>query len=123
MHQMKKSVVYGMVFIAICLLVFRGYSAVVNLIQKDQTQFLALPLTVILPGLAFAFLALRRDMASQEGVLMQIGAMIQILLIIAVPDLALHLVLGFPVVFLVVELFETKMPSPIKATIKGKLIL
>lgn len=123
MHRMKNSVVFGMVLVAICLLVLRGYSAVADLIQQDQTRFLALPLTVILPSLAFVFLALRRDMASQEGVLMQLGAMIQILLIIAVPDLALHLALGFPVVFLVVELFETKMPSSIKDNIKGKLIL
>ncbi len=53
---------------------------------------------------------------------MQLGAMVQILLIIAFPRFALYLALGFPVVFLFVELFETRMPTLLKAAIKSRLI-
>lgn len=122
MHQVKPSILLVVVLIAICLFVFRGYIAVAELFQQDQTRFLAFPLTVILPGAVFGYLASRREIASQEGVLMQLGAMMQILLIVAVPGWALHLALGFPVVFLIIELFETKMPASIRATIKDKLI-
>ena len=122
MHQMKPSILLIVVLIAICLFVFRSYLAVAELFQRDQTRFLAFPLTVILPGAVFVYLASRRKMASQEGVLMQLGAMIQILLIVAVPSWALHLALGFPVVFLVIELFETKMSASIRAAVKDKLI-
>lgn len=122
MHRLKKTIILGMALIAIFLFVFRSYFAVADLIEQDQTRFLAFPLTVILPGSAFAFLASRGNMASQEGVLMQLGAMIQILLIIAVPRFALHLALGFPIVFLIVELFETKMPTSIKSPIKSMLM-
>lgn len=112
-----------MLSIAACLLLFRGYFAVADLIAGDQTQFLAFPLTVILPSVAYLFLASRRDMTSQGGALMQLGAMFQILLIIALPSFALYLALGFPVVFLLVELFETKMPLHIKTAIKGRLMV
>ena len=111
MHQLKHSILLGLVIAVVCLIVLRGYTAIADLLAGDQTRFLAFPLTVILPGSAFVYLSSRRDMASQEGVLMQLGAMIQILLIVALPDVALHLALGFPVVFLVAVLFESQMPA------------
>lgn len=111
-----------MVSIAAFLFLFRGYLAVTDLSVGDQTRFLAFPLSVILPCLAFSFLATRRNIASQEGTLMQLGAMVQILLIIAFPRFALYLALGFPVVFLFVELFETRMPTLLKTAIKSRLI-
>ena len=49
--------------------------------------------------------------------------MVQILLIIALPSFAIYLALGFPVVFLFVELFETKLPIAVKSAIKGRLIV
>ena len=122
MYRVKQPVVFVLVALALCVLAIRGHFAIADLINHDQTRFLAFPLTVILPASAFAFLAWRRNIASQEGVLMQLGAMIQILLIISVPKFALHLALGCPVVFLVVELFETKMPTLPKTIIKGMLI-
>ncbi|MEP5758478.1 MAG: hypothetical protein ABJ327_04020 [Litoreibacter sp.] len=122
MHRIKLSVVLGMVVAAACLLFGRAYFAISKLVNGDPTTFLAFPLTAILPGLALLFLAARRQMKSQEGAMMQLGAMIQILLILALPNFALHLALGFPVVFLFVELFETRMPSSIKIAVEKKLI-
>ncbi|MCY1708420.1 hypothetical protein [Pannonibacter sp. SL95] len=111
-----------MVFLASGLVFLRGYSAVADIANGDPSEVLAFPLTVIMPGLAFAFLALRRDVSTQEGALMQMGAMIQILLIIALPSFGLHLALGFPIVFLIVEIFETRMPLMIKVKILQRLL-
>lgn len=88
----------------------------------DSAAFLSFPLTVLIPGLAFLFLATRPGMASQEGALMQLGTMIQLVLIVALPRFALILALGFPVVFLVVELFETRFPLRYRAWIKRQVI-
>ncbi len=122
MHRIKLSVILGMICVAASLVVFRIYSAIVDLAKGDQTAVLAVPLTVILPGLAFAFLTTRRGMASREGALMQMGALIQLLLIVALPGFALYLALGFPIVFLFVELFETKMPVTVKTSITRRLL-
>lgn len=123
MYRLKPPVVQLMIFLAAGLVAFRGYLAVADIASGDPSEALAFPLTVILPGLAFAFLALRRDMSSQEGTLMQLGAMIQILLILALPRFGLHLALGFPIVFLIVELFETMMPVMIKVKILHRLLI
>ena len=53
---------------------------------------------------------------------MQLGAMIQLALIIAIPPAALYLALGFPVVFLVVELFETRLPAGLRDPIKRRVL-
>jgi len=45
---------------------------------------------------------------------MRVGAMIQLWLVIVLPVVALYLTLGFPVVFLVVELFETRLPPRLR---------
>jgi hypothetical protein len=111
-----------MIFIAAGLIAFRGYLALAAIASGDPSEALAFPLTVVLPGLVFAFLALRRDMSSQEGALMQLGAMMQIVLILALPRFGLHLALGFPIVFLIVELFETRMPVLVKARILRRLL-
>ncbi len=46
---------------------------------------------------------------------MRLGTLVHLILIVALPSVALHLALGFPFVFLTVELFETRLPSSIKA--------
>ena len=99
----------------------RAFDAVLSL-SGDKTAFLAFPLTVLIPALVFLFLATRTDMSSAEGVLMQIGTLIQLLLIIALPGFALYLALGFPVVFLVIELFETRSPASFRKLIKSRII-
>ncbi|WP_162617664.1 hypothetical protein [Yoonia maritima] len=108
--------------IAAIVFAWRAYFAITDLVDGDQTAFLTFPLSVVLPVTIFAFLATRRSMTSQEGALMQLGAMMQILLIIALPSFALYLTLGFPVVFLMVELFETRLPNSLKTAIKSRFI-
>lgn len=110
---------FSLAFLATTL---RAIAAVVDLLRGDVTAFLAFPLTVILPAVAFVYIGLLKDLVSEEGVLMQIGVMIQLILILALPSFALYLALGFPVVFLVVELFETKAPPRLRQSIKKRLL-
>jgi EamA domain-containing membrane protein RarD len=120
------SIAQKWVVLLICLafLAFtvRGFFALRNLVHGDVTAFLAFPLSVILPGLAFVFVGRLRNMRSEEGALMQIGVMIQLILILSLPPLALFLALGFPVVFLAVELFETQAPAELRKSIKRQLL-
>lgn len=104
------------------IVVARAFFALRDLMAEDVAAFLALPLTVILPAMAFVYIGKLRSMVSSEGALMQLGVLIQLLLILALPSFALYLALGFPVVFLVVELFETKAPADIKAHIKRRIL-
>lgn len=100
----------------------RAFWATRHLIDGDVTAFLAFPLTVILPTVVFIYVGRLRNMASEEGALMQLGVMIQLLLVLALPSFALYLALGFPVVFLVVELFETRAPTRFRTAIKRSIL-
>lgn len=122
MHRIRLEVIVAVSIIASALFVWQAGVAIADLIDGDEASFLAFPLAVILPALALGFLVARRGMASAEGALMQLGTMIQLVLIIALPDLALHLALGFPVVFLAVELFETRLPHGIRDPIRRSVL-
>lgn len=123
MSGLRFSIVVGL-SITTCVIVFlRGWSALAALTNGDESAFLAFPLTVILPALAFAFLTMLRHIKSAEGALMQLGAMIQVMLIIAWPGFALYLALGFPVVFLVVEMFETHLTPKLRDPIKRVVLV
>lgn len=100
----------------------RAVQALRALNAGEVGPLLAYPLAVILPFLALVFLAGLGAMKSQEGALMQLGCMVQLVLILSLPGLALYLALGFPVVFLAVELFETRCPAPWRAAVKLRVI-
>ena len=121
-YRLRSPVLLGVGAMATALVVHRGLIAIAALREGDPGAFLAFPLSVILPATALLFLASVKRMVSEEGVLMQLGAMIQILLVLAFPAIALHLALGLPVVFLLVELFETRAPGRLRAAIKARVI-
>ena len=118
MHRIRRRIVAVLSFVIAGLVAVRAVSALSDLLGGDLTAFIAFPLAVILPTLAFGFLATLHEMKSEEGALMQLGAMIQLCLIIAFPGFALYLALGFPVVFLAVELLETRLPLRLRDPIK-----
>lgn len=113
-YRIRKALICGLAVVAAALVIWRAGMVVQGLVEGDETDFLTFPLAVILPALAFAFLALRNSFASAEGALMHLCAMLQLLLILAMPRFALLLALGFPVGFLLVELFETRCPSSLR---------
>ena len=105
----------------LCVLV-RSLDVVFSLIAGDETRLLSFPLTVIFPALLIVMLATMPPAASREGALMRLGTMIQLVAIIALPDFALYLALGLPVVFLMVELFETKLPHSLRESIARMVV-
>ncbi|WP_308915990.1 hypothetical protein [Jannaschia sp. LMIT008] len=96
------------------VLIVRFGMALHSLRQGDETALLTLPLGAVLPGLLIVALLAMPPAHTVEGVLMRLGTAIHLLLILALPPLALHLALGLPVVFLVVELFQTRVPARIR---------
>lgn len=54
--------------------------------------------------------------------MMQLGTLIQLVLIVSLPTLALYLALGLPVVFLAVELFETRFPASLRDPIRSWIL-
>ena len=114
--------VAGIVAIAACLALVRLVLCLVALASGQPDEFLAFPLAVILPLAALAFLALQKGTKSAEGALMRLAAMLLILLVLAIPPFALHLALGFPVAFLVVELFETRFPAKLRDAVKRSVM-
>ena len=93
---------------------YRIVAMVQALRSGDPSPLLAFPFTAVLPAVLLVILAFMPPTRTREGLLMRIGVMIQLLLIISLPPLALILTLGFPVVFLIVEIFETRIPPRIR---------
>lgn len=88
----------------------------------DANLLLAFPLTVIFPVILVVALLNMKPTKTREGLLMRFGTLIHLLLIIGLPQFALLLVLGFPFVFLSVELFETRLPKRLSNPL-SKLVL
>jgi len=84
--------------LATFVLGYRIVMMVVALRSGDPSRLLAFPFSAILPAVLIANLAMMPPTRSREGLLMRVGAMIQLWLIILLPPIALYLALGFPVV-------------------------
>lgn len=122
MYKINPKVLFVVLGVATCLVLLRAYTAISDYISGEANGLLGFPLAVALPYAALLFLASQRALKSAEGVLMQLGTLILILLILALPDLSLHLALGLPVVFLAVEVFEQRMPDHLRNIVKDRLI-
>ena len=93
----------------VAALVWRSAVMISSLQAGDASRLLAFPFGAVLPAMLLVILSLLPPTRTREGLLMRVGAMIQLWLVIILPVMALYLTLGFPVVFLVVELFETRL--------------
>ena len=100
------------------LAALRLTSALLHLREGDPNLFLEFPLAVVLPLLALAFLTRLPGTKSAEGALMRLAALLTLLLILALPPLALHLALGAPVAFLCVELYVLRTPPKLRARLE-----
>ena len=113
----------GIVICASALALGRLGVSVGKLVDGKPDDFLGFPLMVILPCAALFYLIRMPGTRTSEGAMMRLATLVLILMILSVPSLALHLALGFPVAFLVVELFETRIPVSMRNAIKRRLIL
>ena len=100
----------------------RAAAMIISLQSGDERAFLAFPLTVIFPAALVILLASMPPAKSREGLLMRVGTIIQLLLIIMLPAVSLYLALGLPVVFLAVELFETRVPLGMRMAISRMVV-
>jgi len=94
--------------------VWRAAVMIKSLQAGDASWLLVFPFGAVLPALLLVILSMLPPTRTREGLLMRVGAMIQLWLVIIFPVAALYLTLGFPVVFLVVELFETRLPPRLR---------
>jgi hypothetical protein len=114
MHSIRTRTKWLLYLCATWFLLVRGAEMIAMLRVGREAQLLAFPLAVILPFALILGLAQLPPTESREGALMRLGTMIQLVAIIALPSLALYLALGLPVVFLVVELYETRVPARLR---------
>jgi hypothetical protein len=88
----------------------------------DLDPLIAYGFTVIFPlVLLLAILSLGPS-RTREGILMRIATCCQLILVMALPPLSLYFLLGLPVAFLLVELFETRMPRVVREPIARRLV-
>jgi hypothetical protein len=70
--------------------------------------------SVVLPLTALLLINSMVPSRTREGLLMRFGTVLHLVLVMALPEFALHLLLGLPVVFLIVELFEARVPPALR---------
>ncbi len=114
MFTFRITVRHAVFTMTILAMVYRIVTMVLALRSGDPSLLLAFPFGAVLPAVTLIVLTVMPPTRTREGLLMRVGAMIQLLLIIMLPTIALYLALGFPVVFLVVEIFETRIPPRIR---------
>lgn len=112
--EIRATARFALLAVLLGAVVTRAAVMIVALKAGDEALLLAFPLGVIFPAVLALLLAVMPPAKSREGLLMRIGTMIQLLLIIMLPAVSLYLALGLPVVFLLVELFETRLPAAVR---------
>lgn len=100
----------------------RLFFALDNWFQGTSSEIEAYSFAVVFPAVLILALSSMGKAKTKEGLLMRFGTMIQLLLIISLPQFSLYLALGLPVVFLVVEMFVTKVPEVIKTPIERIIV-
>ena len=93
---------------------WRFLEAVAAVRHGDSGPLERIGLQSVLPAVLAPLLMAMPPGRSAEGVLMRIGTCVQLLVIVLLPRFAMPVALGFPVVFLVVELFETRAPRELR---------
>lgn len=114
MFRLRRSIKLALALVVSSGVLTRLVTMVSALAEGNSDHLLAFPLTVIFPAILAGLLLALPATRSREGALMRLGTIIQFALIILLPPLALYLALGLPVVFLVVELFETRLPQRLR---------
>lgn len=121
-YNFKKETVLILLAVTSAAALLRLVIALQDWIEGVSTQLEAYSFTVVFPLLLLVVLALMAGTHTKEGLLMRFGTMLQLLLIILLPSYSLYLALGLPVVFLIVEVYETRVPDIVKAPLERLII-
>ena len=122
MFQIRPLMIFALYLALASAFFFRGFDVFQALSLDNETPLLIFPLAVIFPALLVIALLLMKGAGSRESLLMRFGTILQLILIIIFKDWALYLALGFPFVFLVVEIFETRLPKSISTPLSRLVI-
>ncbi len=114
-----KFIVLGVGLVAAC---FRLMSAITQWQAGENTEIQSDAFCVVFPVSLLAVLTFMGKTRTKEGMLMRFGSMLQVLLILWLPDFALYLALGFPVVFFAVEIFCTRIPRKLAHPIERVIL-
>lgn len=114
MFEIRRSVKLALMLMTATGVAVRMAEMVRAVGTDNPDPLLAFPLTVVFPAILIGLLLAMPPTRSREGALMRLGTTIQLGLIVLLPDASLLLALGLPVVFLVVELFETRLPQGLR---------
>ena len=102
--------------------VWRVLGATNSIGQGDLEPLGRIGLQALVPTVLGALIMVMPPGRSAEGVLMRVAACVQLLVIVLLPRFALPVALGFPIVFLVVEVFETQAPRTLRTFVERCLV-
>ena len=122
MFQIRPMMICVLILVLVMGVFLRGLDVVQALASENETPLLTFPLTVIFPVLLVVALLLMKPAGSRESLLMRFGTILQLILIIIFKDWALYLALGFPFVFLTIEIFETHLPDSLSTPLSRLVI-
>lgn len=121
-YSLRSTTLYTFLIITTLIASIRFISALNSWHKGNNSEIEAYSFTVIFPAVLIFTLSFMGKTITKEGLLMRFGTMTQLLLIISIPKFSLYLALGFPVVFLVVELFVTRVPKTITTPIERVIV-
>jgi len=110
-YSLYPKLLIGFLVVTAIAISMRLFFALDKWLQGSSTEIEAYSFAVIFPAVLIVALSFMDKTKTKEGLLMRFGTMIQLLLIISLPKFSLYLALGLPVVFLVVEIFVTRVPK------------
>ena len=121
-YRLSKLAVAMVAVGAVVAMAFRIVHAAEAAKLGDLEPMRAIGFAVVFPLALLLPLSRMGPNRTAEGVLMRFGTAVQLVLVAALPRWGLHLALGLPVVFLVVELVETKLPRAFRDLIERTFV-
>lgn len=122
LHKLRPSTIIAVLIVGLTIAAIRFFHATYEWSIGNNTEIEAYSFTVLFPLFLIVILVLFKRTKTKEGLLMRFGAILHLLLILGLENLSLYLALGFPVVFLVVEIFTTRLPGKLTQPIERVFI-
>lgn len=121
-YRLSRMAAVSMMFAASVAAATRLFFAIKAAIDGRMDPLNGFGFGVILPFTLIVLITLLGPSKTRESGLMRAATIIQLILVISLPQFALHLLLGLPVAFLAVEIFETRLPRSIREPISRMLV-